>query len=178
MTSLRIVETPPVGENRPATQQEVKRALQVLIGSFPNAAKTDLSIYAVSLFDDVVAERPTIGALSAACRKLRRASSFLPTIKDVLDAIAEADSATIAVPSAETGNLGAAGKYLLKRFGAAVYASWFAKLTVQSDAGETVTLVAPTRFHRDHIAQQFDDGLLQAWQSVRASVLTVRVIVL
>src|SRR4051794_23309946 len=34
---------------RPATKQEIKRDLQVLVGSFPNAAKADLEIFGRAL---------------------------------------------------------------------------------------------------------------------------------
>ena len=43
---------------RPATQHEIKRQLQVLIGSFPNSGKNDLAIFGVALLEDVCQERP------------------------------------------------------------------------------------------------------------------------
>ena len=37
---------------RPASAQEIKRQLQVLIGSFPNSGRNDLAIFGVALLDD------------------------------------------------------------------------------------------------------------------------------
>lgn len=74
-------------QNRPASQSEVKRQLQILIGSFPNAPKQDLQLYGTALVEDVSNERPSILALSNACRILRRTSQFLPTISEVLGAL-------------------------------------------------------------------------------------------
>jgi len=75
-------------ECRPAESQELKRQLQILIGSYPNASKADLSIYGVALAEDVAGERPPIAALVNACRKLRRNSTFVPAIAEVLDVLA------------------------------------------------------------------------------------------
>jgi hypothetical protein len=72
---------------RPADSQELKRQLQVLIGSFPNASKQNLAIYGVALLEDVAFERPSIAALTSACRRLRRSNTFVPTISEVLDAL-------------------------------------------------------------------------------------------
>jgi hypothetical protein len=93
---------------RQAEPHEIKRALQQLIGSFPNSSKKeDLSIYAVSLFDDVAAAKPTVKTLTEACRRLRRSCDFLPSIKAVLDAL---DAASEAVaPAADPDQLGDAG---------------------------------------------------------------------
>jgi|tagenome__1003787_1003787.scaffolds.fasta_scaffold20960990_5 hypothetical protein len=73
---------------RPATQQETKRQLQVLIGSFPNSGKNDLAIFGVALLKDVCQEKPGIAALTNACRSLRRTNRFVPTISEVLTALA------------------------------------------------------------------------------------------
>lgn len=69
---------------RPATAQEIKRQLQVLIGSFPNSGRNDLAIFGVALLEDVCEEEPGIAALTNACRSLRRTSKFVPTISEVL----------------------------------------------------------------------------------------------
>jgi hypothetical protein len=59
-----------------------------LIGSFPNSSKKeDLSIYAITLFDDVAATNPSIATLNEACRRVRRSNEFLPSIKALLDAL-------------------------------------------------------------------------------------------
>lgn len=71
-------------QNRPASQGEVKRQLQILMGSFPNAPKIDLQLYGTALVEDVLSEQPSMLALSNACRTLRRTSRFLPTISEVL----------------------------------------------------------------------------------------------
>jgi hypothetical protein len=42
----------------------------------------------VALLEDVVAENPGIAALTNACRSLRRTSRFVPTISEVLTALA------------------------------------------------------------------------------------------
>ena len=172
---LQIIDA---GDDRLATDQEIKRALQILIGSIPNApSKADLSIYAVSLFDEVISESPRLRVLNAACRKLRRDSDFLPTIKDVLEALAYCAIAGVAAPTVDISNLGKAGNYLLRKLGEAIYASWFAKLMIQDQSGSTITLTAPTRFHRTYISQHYDADLLRAWQSFRSDVVAVRVVV-
>lgn len=74
-------------QSRPASQIEVKRQLQILMGSFPNAPNKDLQLYGTALVEDVLNERPSILALSNACRTLRRTSRFLPTISEVLGAL-------------------------------------------------------------------------------------------
>jgi hypothetical protein len=74
---------------RPATAQEIKRQLQVLIGSFPNSGKSDLAIFGVALLEDVCEEKPGIAALTNACRSLRRTNRFVPTISEVLTALAQ-----------------------------------------------------------------------------------------
>ena len=72
---------------RPARSEEIKRQLQILIGSFPNASKQDLSIFGVALTEDVASEQPAIAALTNACRHLRRKVNFVPTIAEVLAAL-------------------------------------------------------------------------------------------
>jgi hypothetical protein len=74
---------------RPASVQEIKRQLQMLIGAFPNTSKQDLSLFGVALLEDVVAATPTIGALTDACRHLRRSCRFVPAICEVLNALDE-----------------------------------------------------------------------------------------
>jgi hypothetical protein len=86
MSSLRVISNET--RDRPSEPDEIKRALQHLIGSFPNSSKKeDLSIYAITLFDDVAATNPSIATLNEACRRVRRSSEFLPSIKTVLDAL-------------------------------------------------------------------------------------------
>jgi hypothetical protein len=171
---LQFIDT---GDDRLATNQDIKRALQALIGSFPNSpTKADLSIYGVSLFDEVVSERPSLRVLEATCRKLRRESDFLPTIKGVLAALAFCTVADHDAPTVDLSNLGKAGNYLLRKHGEAIYASWFAKLTMHQD-GDVITLTAPTRFICAYVYQHYDADLLRAWQSFRPDVVAVRVVV-
>jgi hypothetical protein len=166
------------GNDRLATAQEIKRALQVLIGSIPNApSKADLSIYAVSLFDEVISESPRLRVLDAACRKVRRESGFLPPIKDVLEALAYCATVAVAAPTIDISSLGKAGIYLLHKLGDATYVAWFARLTIQDQSGTTVTLTAPNRFHCSYISQHYDADLLRAWQSFRPDVVAIRVVV-
>jgi hypothetical protein len=172
---LHIIDT---GDDRLATDREIKRALQGLIGSIPNApSKADLSIYAVSMFDEVISESPSLRVLNAACRKLRRESDFLPTIKAVLEALTYCSIAAVAAPTVDTSNLSKAGNYLLRKLGDAIYNAWFTKLTIQDQSGSTITLAAPTRFHRSYISQHHDADLLRAWQSFRSDVVAIRVVV-
>jgi hypothetical protein len=90
----RAVEREINNALRPATSAEIKRQIQVLIGSFPNVSeKRDLTIYAVALVDDVTAERPSFRALEAACRRVRRTLTFLPAIAEMLDALQKETSA-------------------------------------------------------------------------------------
>jgi hypothetical protein len=60
--ALHVV--PKTEQDRRAEPHEIKRALQHLIGSFPNSSKEDLSVYAFSLFDDVAAAKPTVETLT------------------------------------------------------------------------------------------------------------------
>jgi hypothetical protein len=89
VSGLNEIEAANAQACRPAEPQELKRQLQILIGAFPNAAKQDLSIFGVALIEDVAAERPSIGVLTNACRKLRRSNTFLPTISEVLEALSQ-----------------------------------------------------------------------------------------
>jgi hypothetical protein len=70
---------------------EVKSELALLVGAFPNSGKNDLPIYGRMLVEDVAAQRPSVAALSLACRRLRRTARFVPTIAEVLEAIATAE---------------------------------------------------------------------------------------
>jgi hypothetical protein len=84
---LRAIEADLHEAGRPATAQEIKRQLQLLIGSFPNSGRNDLAIFGVALLEDVCEEKPGIVALTNGCRLLRRTSKFVPTISEVLTMI-------------------------------------------------------------------------------------------
>lgn len=89
VSGLAAIDASISEDCRPAEPQELKRQLQILIGSFPNAAKQDLSIFGVALIEDVASEKPSIGALTNACRKLRRSNTFVPAIAEVLEALSQ-----------------------------------------------------------------------------------------
>ncbi|MBL8570954.1 MAG: hypothetical protein JNK84_17935 [Phreatobacter sp.] len=71
---------------RPATAQEIRQHLAALLGCYP-AGKTDPKVFARMLTMDVSDEQPSIGALTMACRQLRRESEFMPMISEVLAAL-------------------------------------------------------------------------------------------
>jgi hypothetical protein len=75
----------------PASVAETKTELALLVGAFPNASKGDLRIFGRMLVEDVAAQRPSVTALSLACRRLRRTARFVPTISEVLEAIGTAE---------------------------------------------------------------------------------------
>jgi hypothetical protein len=75
----------------PASVAETKTELVLLVGAFPNSGKNDLRVYGRMLVEDVGAVRPSVAALSLASRKLRRTARFVPTIAEVLEAIAAAE---------------------------------------------------------------------------------------
>jgi hypothetical protein len=75
----------------PASVAETKTELALLVGAFPNASKGDLRIFGRMLVEDVAAQRPSVAALSLACRRLRRTARFVPTISEVLEAIGTAE---------------------------------------------------------------------------------------
>jgi hypothetical protein len=75
----------------PATAAETKTELALLVGAFPNSGKNDLRVYGRMLVVDVSAQRPSVAALALACRRLRRTARFVPTIAEVLEAIATAE---------------------------------------------------------------------------------------
>src|ERR1700704_2861843 len=173
MNALHVV--PKAEQDRQAEPHEIKRALQHLIGSFPNSSKKeDLSIYAVSLFDDVAAAKPTVKTLTEACRRLRRSCDFLPSIKAVLDALD--DAAKAVAPAADPDQLGDAAKLLLAKFGPEVFQSWFAKLVVVDERGPELILGAPNRFICSRIERDFVEDILRCWQQVNPVVRQIRMV--
>jgi hypothetical protein len=78
--------------SRPATMQEIVKHLAILLKALDNG-KVDLEVRARVMAEDVGAAEPSIGVLELACTNLRRAptSIFLPSIGQVLAALAEAD---------------------------------------------------------------------------------------
>jgi hypothetical protein len=74
----------------PATELEIAKHLALLLKAYPNAKAADGEVFGAMLIDDVAATRPSIGDIQEACRYLRRTSKFLPTIAEVLEAVATA----------------------------------------------------------------------------------------
>jgi len=52
---------------------------------------------------------------------------------------------------------------LIKRYGAAVYKSWFSDLLLDDACDGTITLSTESDLRRDRLDQQFKPGLLRAW---------------
>jgi hypothetical protein len=104
---------------------------------------------------------------------LKHITHDVPTLK----LPTEANSIQILDHRAVDG-LGVAGDALRKRLGDDAFKSWFLdKIAVCSEDGDTVTLSAPTAFHRDYIVAQYDDAMLHAWRRVRPVTKRVAVIV-
>lgn len=72
---------------QPATKRDVAEQVALLIASYPSAAKIDPLLGRV-FAEDVGCQHPTRGALAAACRKLRRTSKWLPSLSELLEALA------------------------------------------------------------------------------------------
>jgi hypothetical protein len=70
----------------PASNQEIATQLAATVAAFPNAGKTDLSIYGRMLAEDVAATCPSRFVLYAGCHQLRTQSAFLPTIRESIEA--------------------------------------------------------------------------------------------
>jgi hypothetical protein len=76
----------------PASKVQIATQTALLLKSFPNAGKDNAEIFGRTLCQDVGSQAPTTGGLEAACRKLRRTCNFIPTIAEVLAALAEAEA--------------------------------------------------------------------------------------
>jgi hypothetical protein len=123
----------------------------------------------------VAATNPSVATLNEACRRVRRSSEFLPSIKTVLDALEAVKSE--AVSWADSAPLGEPGKLLLRRFGPAVFHSWMAKLTVLDQGGPELILSTPSAFVRSRILRDFADDILRCWQQTNPKISRLRVIV-
>lgn len=80
-------------DNGDITKGQVSKHIALLVGSFPNANPADPETYTKMLIEEVVAAAPTVTALEAACRKVRRTAKFLPAISEVLAALKEEERA-------------------------------------------------------------------------------------
>lgn len=68
----------------PATSDEIAEHLALTIGAFPNAKPANPEVFGRMLVEEVKASRPSIGALEAACRLVRRTQRFCPAIAEVI----------------------------------------------------------------------------------------------
>ncbi len=76
-------------------EKELVMTVGEMIGSFPPRPGQDLQIFTRMMVLDVIRAAPSRAALDAACRSLRASCTFLPSIKEVLDAV-EAQKAACA----------------------------------------------------------------------------------
>jgi hypothetical protein len=74
---------------RPATESEITKQMIVLIGSLVDTDKRNPQIFSRSLVLHIAAERPYAAALDAACSKIIRTQTFVPSIAEIRIAIAE-----------------------------------------------------------------------------------------
>jgi hypothetical protein len=68
-----------------ATLAQIKREIGGLIACFPSQA--DVSIFVAFAVEEVATELPTVFALVAACRELRRTKTFRPSIAEIIEAL-------------------------------------------------------------------------------------------
>jgi hypothetical protein len=68
-----------------ATPAQIKREIGGLIACYPSQA--DVSIFVAYAVEEVAIELPTIFALVAACRELRRTKTFRPSIAEIIEAL-------------------------------------------------------------------------------------------
>ena len=78
--------------NRGATKREIANHLALLVKCFHGGKDSSAEVFGRMLCEDVAAQQPSIGALEAACRALRRTSRFIPTISEVLEAVETAET--------------------------------------------------------------------------------------
>jgi hypothetical protein len=67
----------------------VEDQVALLIGSFPNGQPHTPAIYSAMLITEILATDPSAIDLEAACRTIRRTKSFLPSIKEALEVLAQ-----------------------------------------------------------------------------------------
>ena len=79
----------------PLPDRDLALMVAELVASFPPRPGQDLRIFGRMMAQDVATARPSRAALAGACRQLRASCTFLPSIKEVLDAV-EAQKATCA----------------------------------------------------------------------------------
>jgi hypothetical protein len=67
----------------------VKEQIALLIGSFPNGQPHNPEIYTNMMVAEILATYPSAIELEATCRTIRRSKNYLPTIKEVLEVLAQ-----------------------------------------------------------------------------------------
>jgi hypothetical protein len=67
----------------------VSDQIGLLIGGFPNGTPNSPEVYTKLMIEEIVAANPSMIALEATCRKIRRTKKFLPAIVEVLDILRE-----------------------------------------------------------------------------------------
>jgi hypothetical protein len=77
-----------VALSEPATLEDISDHVALTIASFPNAKPANPEVFGRMLVEEVQESRPSIGALEAACRFVRRIHRFCPTIAEVVKALA------------------------------------------------------------------------------------------
>jgi hypothetical protein len=69
----------------------VDEQVALLIGSFPTGQPHNPAIYTGMLTTEILATHPSAISLEATCRTIRRSKSFLPSIKEVLEVLAQSE---------------------------------------------------------------------------------------
>jgi hypothetical protein len=72
----------------PATHDDVAFQLAALVAAYPNSRADEL--FGRLIVSDVGASEPSVGALDAGCRHLRRTLKFPPAISEVCQAVESA----------------------------------------------------------------------------------------
>jgi septal ring factor EnvC (AmiA/AmiB activator) len=76
--------------DQPATKNDIRVQVMMLIAAYPNNTRADLKIYSATLAEDIGAAGPGRLALDTACRRVRRSCRFTPSIAEVLEALTTA----------------------------------------------------------------------------------------
>lgn len=73
-----------------ASPADITKALTVLIACYSSAERKDLSVFGRLAVSDIASVRPTVMQLDEAFTKIRRTCKWIPTIAEILEAIAAA----------------------------------------------------------------------------------------
>lgn len=79
---------------RPANKAEIAAATATLVGMFPNAPKSDLTMYVEQLAEELAEQQVSIGVLNQTVRAVRQECRFLPSIAEVVDQIRKVEKQT------------------------------------------------------------------------------------